>query len=49
MYFLSKGPKYTAIEFSSTDEVDFRYETETVHIFGSNLDFIILKLPVSSL
>lgn len=49
MCFLSRGFKYTAIEFSSTDEVDFRYETETVYIFGSNLGFITFKLPVSSL
>lgn len=27
VYFPSRGPKYAATEFNSTDEVDFRYET----------------------
>lgn len=49
MYFLSRGPKYAAIEFNSTDEVDFRYEMWAVYIFGSNLGFVTFKLAVNPL
>ena len=49
MYFLSRGPKYAAIECNNTDEVDFRYETWAVYIFGSNLVSVTFKLAVSPL
>lgn len=29
-YFLSRGPKYAAVEFNSSSEVDFRDEAEAV-------------------
>lgn len=45
---LSRGPKYAAMEFNSTDEADFRYETQAADIFSS-LGFVTFKLAVSPL